>query len=167
MHTEHVGVHYATKNTVAKILNAGYLWPTMYKDVHDYIQQCDNCQRTGRPTPTTQWPLVPIMHLAPFEKWGIDFVGPIQAATKQTRRRYILVATDYATKMVEAKATRRYDAATVSKFLFEAIITRYECPLGLVSDRGTHFLNSVIEDLTFHFQIKHQRQLPIIQRRMN
>ncbi|OAE26883.1 hypothetical protein AXG93_3554s1010 [Marchantia polymorpha subsp. ruderalis] len=132
----------------------------MFKDVLDYIRKCDSCQRTGRPTPTTRWPLTPIMPLAPFEKWGIDFVGPIQPVTRSTRRRYILVATDYATKMVEARATRRDDAATVAAFLFESIITRYGCPLELVSDRGTHFLNQIIEDLTQHFHIKHRKTTP-------
>lgn len=82
MHMEDAEGHYATCNTVTKIFNAGYWWPTMFKDTHDYIQRCDSCQRTGRPTPTTRWPLVPIMPLAPFEKWGIDFVGPIQPATR-------------------------------------------------------------------------------------
>lgn len=132
----------------------------MFKDVHDYVRKCDSCQRTGRPTPTTRWPLTPIMPLAPFEKWGIDFVGPIQPVTKGTRRRYILVATDYATKMVEAEATRHDNAAAVARFLFESIITRYGCPLEIVSDRGTHFLNQVIESLTRHFQIKHRKTTP-------
>jgi hypothetical protein len=27
-------------------LDAGYWWPTMYKDVHDYCKSCDACQRT-------------------------------------------------------------------------------------------------------------------------
>lgn len=58
------------------------------------------------------------------------------------------MATDYAIKMVEAQATRRNDAPIVTKFLFEYIITRYECPLELVSD---HFLNVGIENLTFYF----------------
>ncbi|OAE35909.1 hypothetical protein AXG93_1967s1000 [Marchantia polymorpha subsp. ruderalis] len=51
-----------------------------------------------------------------------------------TKKRYILIATDYAIKMVEAEATRRDDAATVAKFMFESIITWYGCPLELVSD---------------------------------
>ncbi|OAE26302.1 hypothetical protein AXG93_3040s1200 [Marchantia polymorpha subsp. ruderalis] len=84
----------------------------------------------------------------------------IQPVTKHTRRRYILVATENATKMVEAKATRRDDAAMVAKFLFESIITQYGCTLELVSVRGTHFLNKVIEDLTFYFQIKHRKTTP-------
>ncbi|OAE21540.1 hypothetical protein AXG93_2085s1050 [Marchantia polymorpha subsp. ruderalis] len=151
MHTKDVGGHYATRNTVTKIVNVGYWWPTMFKDVLEYIRRCDSCQRTGRPTPTTRWPLTPIMPLAPFKKWGTNFVGPIQPVTRNTRRRYNLVATDYATKMVEAEATRRDDAATVATFLFESIITRYGCPLKLVSDRGIHFLNKVIENLTQHF----------------
>lgn len=160
MHMKDAGGHYATHNTVTKILNAGFWWPTMYKDTHDYIQRCDSYQRTRRPISTTRWPLVPIMPLAPFEKWGINFVGPIQSATRHTQRQYILVATDYATKMVEAEATRKGDAATVSIFLFKLIITRYGCPLELVSDIGTHFLNAVIEDLTSHFQIKHRKTTP-------
>jgi hypothetical protein len=38
--------HFATKITQRKILNVGYWWPTMYKDVHDYYKFCDACQRT-------------------------------------------------------------------------------------------------------------------------
>ncbi|OAE22591.1 hypothetical protein AXG93_1991s1000 [Marchantia polymorpha subsp. ruderalis] len=34
MHTEDAGGHYATRDTVTKIVNAGLWWPTMFKDVH-------------------------------------------------------------------------------------------------------------------------------------
>lgn len=62
--------------------------------------------------------------------------------------------------MVEAEGTQRDDAVTVAKFLFKSIITRYGCLLKLVSDRGTHFLNTVVDDLTFYFQIKHRKTTP-------
>lgn len=87
--------------------------------------------------------LVSILALVPFEKWGIDFVGPIAPLTRIEKKRYILVATDYATKWAEATATRTDDASTVAKFPYENIISRYRCPKELISDRGTHFLNGL------------------------
>ncbi|KAL3699620.1 hypothetical protein R1sor_017642 [Riccia sorocarpa] len=153
LHSRDTGGHFGIQTTARKIIKAAYWWPTLYRDVADYVKRCDPCQRTGRPTATTRWPLTSILPLAPFEKWGLDFVGPISPAT-QTKKRYILVATDYLTRMVEAEATRKDDAATVAKFLFEKIICRYGVPLELVSDRGTHFVNKTISALTERYGIK-------------
>lgn len=85
-------------------------------------------------------PLVPILAQAPFEKWGIDFFGPISPASRSGQKRYILVATVYVTKWAEAEAVRSDDAATVARFLCEHIITRFACPKESVSDRGSHFI---------------------------
>ena len=37
---------------------------------------------------------------------------------------------------------------------------RFGCPLELVSDRGTHFLNDVIRNLTDIYRIKHRKTTP-------
>jgi transposase InsO family protein len=160
LHTEETGGHYAVNTTVKKIQDAGYWWPTMHRDTYRFIQSCDPCQRLGKPSPSSRWPLTPILPLSPFEKWGIDFVGPISPAARASRSRYIILATDYATKWVEAKATRGNDAATAATFLFENIITRFGCPLEIVSDRGLHFLNATIELITEKYLIKHRKTTP-------
>lgn len=105
-------------------------------------------------------PLNPFLPLAPFEKWGLDFVGPISPATKATQCRYILAATDYATKWVEARAFTNNTQKVVAQFLYENIICRFGCPIELISDRGKHFLNDTIEVLTRDYMIVHKKSSP-------
>ena len=120
---------------------------------------CDQCQRTGAPAFRNHWPLTPIIPIAPFEKWGIDFVGPINPVSAR-RNRYIILATDYSTKWVEARPTQKNNAATIAIFLFEEIMMLFGHPLELVSDKGTHFLNDVICDITTKYLINHRKTTP-------
>ena len=159
LHAGSSGGHFAYVSTVNRIRSAGYWWPFLHRDVKYFVRSCDQCKRTGAPSFRNHWPLTPIIPLAPFAKWGIDFIGPIFPISAR-RKRYIILATDYATKWVEAKATRKNDAETAATFLFEEILMRFGHPLELVSDQGTHFLNDVIADITTKYLIKHRKTTP-------
>ena len=74
--------------------------------------------------------------------------------------RYIVTRTGYLTRWEEAKAVRNCDAATAAQFIFENIISRFGCPIILMSDQGTHFLNRTIQALTEEFQIQHHKSTP-------
>ena len=112
----------------------------------------------GRPTASDQMPLQPQVHLEPFEKWALDFVGPINPPSKG--KTYILVCTDYVTKWAEAKSLFWATEQTVVNFLFEEIFVRYGVPREIVTDQGTQFTSRLVQDITEKYQIKHRRSTP-------
>ncbi|KAH9309179.1 hypothetical protein KI387_037090, partial [Taxus chinensis] len=59
-----------------------------------------------------EMPLRPITSAEPFEKWAIDFVGPISSATHRNRSCYIITYIDYLTWWVEAAPTKDCTVAT-------------------------------------------------------
>jgi hypothetical protein len=61
------------------------------------VRSCDSYQRIGRPTSADEIPLGAQVMIEPFEKWALDFVGPISPMSRKNN--YILVCTDYVTNV--------------------------------------------------------------------
>jgi hypothetical protein len=70
----------------------------------------------------------------PYMKWGIDFVGPINLAARYIGNTHIFVTTYYATKWVEARTLKTNIVVVTTKFPYECILTRFRCPLTLVTN---------------------------------
>ena len=89
-----------------------------YEGCGGLLSKCDVCQRMGQPTERDRMPFQLVLPLEPFQKWGLDFVGPFKPAALRTSNRCIIVATDYCTKWVEAKPLRDNMTASKAKFLY-------------------------------------------------
>ncbi|KAF5940350.1 hypothetical protein HYC85_021517 [Camellia sinensis] len=70
-------------------------------------------------------------------KRTLDIVGPLPRA--QGNKRFLIVATDYFTKWVEADALIHIRDADIKRFVWRNIITRFGIPRALISDNGTQF----------------------------
>lgn len=85
---------------------------------------------------------------------GLDFVRPL-TMRKTWRCRYIVVAMEYLTKWLEEQALLDNFVVSMTRFIYEHIITRYKISIQLASNCGGHLVNHVIWLLTTGFKIYH------------
>lgn len=76
-----------------------YYWNRMTLDIDNWVLERDKCQKVGKPLKVMQ-PLQFIKVSNVWELVGIDLMGPLP--TTVDGYRYILTATDYSSKRVEA-----------------------------------------------------------------
>src|SRR3954464_9534564 len=124
----------------------------MENDIRNHVHTCDTCQK--RKTNKDHVPLeMSRQPTKPFEHIGIDVMGSLPRT--MTGKRYIILAIDWFSKWTEAEAVEEADAQTITRFLDYDIVTRHEVPQEITSDRGTEFLNKLVEEMTRTYRVKH------------
>nr|GFC66196.1 reverse transcriptase domain-containing protein [Tanacetum cinerariifolium] len=91
-------MHAGPRSVVAKAIRLGYFWPTMHRDAHDMIRKCNDCQ-------------------------GINIAGPFLEGPGKVK--FLIVAMDYFTKWIEAKALATITRGQVKKFVWDNIVCRF------------------------------------------
>jgi hypothetical protein len=132
------GGHHAWRATAYKILRARYYWPKLFSDVNAKVRACNPCQIFAGKQKLPALPLVPVKTEAPFQQWGLDFIGEINPHSS-AQHKWILTATDYFTKWVEAIPTKRATDSVVIDFLEDNILSRFGCPRKIVTDNAQAF----------------------------
>lgn len=79
----------------------------------------------------------------PFERIGMDILVPFSLSKKNNR--YIIVAVDYVTKLLETKAVAVADAAEVAKFFTENILLRHGAHRALNTNQRKCFTAEVMQ----------------------
>ncbi|XP_053486641.1 uncharacterized protein LOC128611284 [Ictalurus furcatus] len=152
-HTHPLGDHLGARNTLEK-LRDHFVWRGMDAEVRAFCQQCPQCQRTAprRPPPA---PLIPLPIIGvPFERVGMDLVGPLPKSARG--HEYILVLVDYATRYPEAVPLRKATSQNIARELV-LLFSRVGIPKDVLTDQGTPFVSKLMADLCRLLQVKHLR----------
>ncbi|GKF40243.1 reverse transcriptase domain-containing protein, partial [Tanacetum coccineum] len=121
------------------------------KEAHTLVRLCEACQKTGNISKRDEMPLNNIQVCEIFDIWGIDFMGPF---LKSYKFEYNIVAVDYISKWDEAQALPTNDARVVVTFL-KKLFYHFGMPKALISDRGTHFCNKIMEKTMKRYGVNH------------
>ncbi|XP_027356742.1 uncharacterized protein LOC113866050 [Abrus precatorius] len=157
-HGTSVGGHFGPQRTARRVLDNEFYWPTIFRDADRFFESCEICQKVGGTiTRRHEMPQQPIIFCEIFDVWGIDFMGPFPISTGYS---YILLAVDYVSRWVEAKATRTNDSKVVLDFLRTHIFCRFSVPKAVISDQGSHFCNRTIAPLFQKYGVTHRVGTP-------
>nr|GEV76706.1 reverse transcriptase domain-containing protein [Tanacetum cinerariifolium] len=96
-HEGPTGGHHGSNFTAKKVFDAGFFWPTIYRDAHNLVKSCDSCQRQGKISQRYEMPQNAIQVCEIFDVWGIDFMGPFSSLRGNM---YISVTVDYLSKAI-------------------------------------------------------------------
>nr|GEY58602.1 reverse transcriptase domain-containing protein [Tanacetum cinerariifolium] len=151
-HNEPTKGHHGPNYTAKKVFDSVFYWPTIYRDAHDLVKSCDACQHQGKISQRDEMPQNSKQVCKIFDVRGIDFMG---AFPSSRGNKYILVAVDYLSKWVEAKALPSNDARVVCNFL-KSLFARFGTPCGIISDRGTHFYNDYFAKVMLKYGVIHR-----------
>ena len=111
------------------------------------IKACRHCLQYEGDSPKA--PLCPIVATAPLDLIHVDFtsIETTVELNQSPRVANVLVFQDHFTKHVLAYVTPNQTVKTIAKFLYGGYISIFAAPARLLSDRGTSFTSSIIQEL--------------------
>ena len=140
-HDGYLGGHLGIEKTTDKILKS-YFWPNMLKDITNYVQTCETCNR--KKLQKEKRPMLDMpMPSAPMEIVGIDTCGPFPLS--EDGNRYVCTIVDHFSGWPEAWAIPDKSANTIARILLDEFIPRHGCPRTIISDQGTEYCNSLLD----------------------
>ena len=157
-HDHPLAAHLGFTKTFAK-LEGAYFWPTMKADCYNFIKSCETCQGIKSKTPNPKnRPLKPSLPNHPFERVGIDLIGPLPETQRGSV--YALTMVDYFTKLAIAVPIKNKTEGEVADAIFNNLYMIYGIPEYINSDQGNEFTNDVLSRLNQRLDVGHRITTP-------
>jgi len=154
-HCSAVGGHKGVTKTYNRIKKR-YHWTGMKANIQSYIKNCRACQlkklvriKTRQPMMLTDTPD------SAFDKVSMDIMGPLPVT--QSGNSYILTIQDLLTKYSLAIPLQHAGATEVADAFTNELVCIFGAPKAILTDQGSHFLNSLMQNIARKFKIKHYK----------
>jgi ribonuclease HI len=158
LHAGDSGCHSGGRSLAHRAITQGYWWPTMKKDSEDFVKRCRKCQMFAPIIHQPARDLSPLTSPWPFSQWGMDIVGKLPVAPGGFK--FLLTATDYFTKWVEAEPLVTIEESDVIRFVWRNIISRFGVPFAIITDNGGQFSGQKYRALLDEYGIKWDTSTP-------
>ena len=157
LHAGVVGGHLGHDKTLSRLKERFY-WPGHWNDVRDWCRTCATCATRKTPSLKMKAQLHPVKAGYPMQIVATDILGPLPLTSNGNC--YLLVATDYFTRWVEAYPIPNQEAVTVATKLTQELFFRFSLPEQLHSDQGRQFESILIAEMCKLLQIHKSRTTP-------
>ncbi|KMQ86215.1 gag-pol polyprotein [Lasius niger] len=138
--TSHPGIK-ATRKTIAQ----RFIWPSINKDVADWVRTCLPCQRAKIQRHNQRIPEHISIPDERFQHVHLDIVGPLPMVKGN---KYCLTMIDRYTRWPEAAPIADTSADTIATVFFTTWVARFGAPALITTDRGSQFESLIFEALT-------------------
>ena len=138
------GGHLGSNKTWNRAKRSGFFWNSMRLSVREHVRECLVCQKNKPRGTSKNHPVLPLKTGHKFEMIGMDLVGPLPRTER--RNRYMLVIVDYWTRWCEAIPIPNKESATVAGAFMRVWVSRYGCPMTILSDQGKEFDSALFKE---------------------
>ncbi|CAI9771431.1 unnamed protein product [Fraxinus pennsylvanica] len=135
------------------IIRSGYFWPKMGESCAQYAKSCLACQKHGLIQRASTREMTPIIKPWPFKGWAIDLIGKIYPPFSK-QHTFIIVATDFFTKWVEAIPLKEITQKSVIEFIRDHIIYRFGILQTLMVDHRIFLNGDQVKEFLSEFGVK-------------
>lgn len=149
-----------------KRLSLKYFWPSMHKDVTNFVTSCDVCLSHKHPNHTTLGTMGrPKDCSRPFQMISMDLVGPLPVSRKQNS--FLFVVTCCFSKYCLLFPIRRATANVMAKIVEENIFLVHGVPSTILMDNGRQFISNTMKQLFHTYNVPNVYYTPLYTPQVN
>ena len=128
-----------------------YYWPTMKRDIDQYIDDCVTCAKykgfVNKPAPILTYP-------PPTRPWQVVSIDLLQLMPSYKGSKYLLVCVDHFSRFTVLCALKDKTADAVAHALITKLFIVHSTPEVLLSDNGSEFRNELLKEICAQYDIK-------------